>query len=323
MIILKNILASSTEKLHLISIMKKFLKSRKNSAAILVYHDIGKSCDYIKRLNEEVFYKQINWLKQNVKHVPLNEIVDDLKEKKSLESKVAFTFDDGFKSFFSKVHPLLKSFQIPATVFVTIDFLNGEIPWYYKIRCVLCKTENKMSTYKLNGEYLKIDWQNHCSVERAYKKVKRYFGSKTSDERNRLIDIFAKDFQVSKFDYLENKMMNWDQIKILRDENIDIGCHSFSHSFLLNIKSNQLKLEVNFAKKLLQENLNYPINHFCYPVGKKEDFDSDAILSVKNAGFKSACTSEMGYVKRGDNPFKLRRIYTSEPYLAKFALRMP
>ena len=165
MLILKNLLAYSTEKLHLISLMRRFLKSNKNSGAILAYHDIGKSCEYIQKLDEDIFIKQINWLQQNANIVSLNELVNDLHEGNDFSSKVVLTFDDGYKSFLSKVYPILKSFNIPATVFVTIDFLNGELPWYHKIRCVLCKTENKLQEYRLNGVNLHFDWQNHDSLK--------------------------------------------------------------------------------------------------------------------------------------------------------------
>jgi len=99
---------------------------------IIMYHYV----EYIKNLedvvvkrldiNPAVFEKQLATLKENgyqtyfVKDIP--EILDG-KIKISSKSAV-LTFDDGYEDFYTIVFPLLKKYQMKATIYIIYDFIG-------------------------------------------------------------------------------------------------------------------------------------------------------------------------------------------------------
>src|SRR5260370_36691010 len=47
---------------------------------------------------------------------------------------VAVTFDDGYRDLYTRALPILKKYQIPATVFLPVVCIEtGQVPWYDRI----------------------------------------------------------------------------------------------------------------------------------------------------------------------------------------------
>lgn len=57
--------------------------------------------------------------------ITLADLADALDDKTTLDPKsVIFTFDDGYRDFYTDVYPILKKYQIKATVYIVPNFLN-------------------------------------------------------------------------------------------------------------------------------------------------------------------------------------------------------
>ena len=96
-------------------------------ASILSYHNIGDDGAYFT-VKPGVFSQQIKYLASgDYKLVKLSVLIDKLKKKEDISNSVSLTFNDGYKSFYTEVFPLLKEHQIPATCFVTVEFLDTTI----------------------------------------------------------------------------------------------------------------------------------------------------------------------------------------------------
>jgi len=79
---------------------------------IICYHSVeNDSWDFSVSVDE--FKRQIIFLQNNFKIVPLNEII-----KNPSKNKVAITFDDGYKNIYKNALPFLKKQKISATLFV-------------------------------------------------------------------------------------------------------------------------------------------------------------------------------------------------------------
>ena len=82
----------------------------------------------------KTFEQHLHYLKQS-KHVPLSlkEIEEHLLLGTSLpENAVAITLDDGFEDNYTNAYPLLKKYQIPATIFLTSGLMGGTNQWMNK-----------------------------------------------------------------------------------------------------------------------------------------------------------------------------------------------
>ncbi len=97
---------------------------------------------------------------------------------------------------------------------------------------------------------------------------------------------------------------NKDLIRLLKQD-FTIGSHTLTHPILRNISYEQAKHEIYGSKRILEKVINKKIKSFCYPKGKYND---SVLRLVKKAGYKEARTTDIGYIKKPKNLF---RLYTS------------
>ncbi|MFH5798941.1 polysaccharide deacetylase family protein [Haladaptatus sp. CMAA 1911] len=90
--------------------------------AVLMYHSVGETNgSYYGNISTHVFRRQLKTLHEEFEFVDLSEVVHD----NTSEKKIAVTFDDGFKNFHTNAVPILREFEIPATVFITSEFIDN------------------------------------------------------------------------------------------------------------------------------------------------------------------------------------------------------
>lgn len=99
---------------------------------ILMYHyveyvkDPGDTIRKSLNIVPFVFDEQIKTLKEaGFDFVTIKDLADDLDDKNTLpEKSVILTFDDGYRDFYTDVFPILKKYQVKATIFVVPNFLD-------------------------------------------------------------------------------------------------------------------------------------------------------------------------------------------------------
>ncbi|NMB92555.1 MAG: polysaccharide deacetylase family protein [Parcubacteria group bacterium] len=95
---------------------------------VLCYHNISldNAKEDIFTVSLEEFKKQMQFLyKERYSVFSMEEFLNihDLNKKYPKKS-IVLTFDDGFKSFYNLVLPILRKYNYPATIFITTDFIN-------------------------------------------------------------------------------------------------------------------------------------------------------------------------------------------------------
>ena len=100
-----------------------------NHFQVLSFHDIVPTRSNNLEIDDVTADNLINyfsWLKENGYHViSIQDVIDSRQGKKTLPSKsILLTFDDGYKSFYTFVFPLLKTFKYPATLAVVGSWLD-------------------------------------------------------------------------------------------------------------------------------------------------------------------------------------------------------
>ena len=99
---------------------------------VLNYHDIVKAGSAKSSLNSmdvsvDHFEEHLAWLKKNgYKIVSVQNVLDAAAGKNSIPDKsVLLTFDDGYRSFYTRVFPLLKKHHYSATVALIGSWIDG------------------------------------------------------------------------------------------------------------------------------------------------------------------------------------------------------
>ncbi len=101
-------------------------------------------------------------------------------------------------------------------------------------------------------------------------------------EFNQQATIFIISELVGKPGY-----MSWEQIKVLADNNIEIGGHTKTHPLLPTLTPAQSAEEISGAKQAMDTRLGLTTTMFCYPTGQ---YNREIEQQVKTAGYKAAVT---------------------------------
>jgi peptidoglycan/xylan/chitin deacetylase (PgdA/CDA1 family) len=118
--------------------LDKVLGSRANgSFGILMYHRIANKEPSASRptwnVTPQKFREQLTKLLELSFEIwPLSKIINHTNTEKSIPEKVTtITFDDGYENFFTEAFPVLKEFNIPATVFISTAYTNSKKPFTF------------------------------------------------------------------------------------------------------------------------------------------------------------------------------------------------
>ena len=284
---------------------------------IFLFHGVIK-----KQTNEIRNYKkkhlEVSFFENFIRHVQTNgiplsmdEVVEHYKENKSFSpNSFAVTFDDGFENNYSIAAPILRKYEIPATFYITTDFVNkNHMSWIDRIEYCFEKTSKA---------YLVLPWDSKTyQFENNQEKIKILEMIRDNVKTNPLIDF--EELVASIFTQCNQKIinqsndpldlkMNWNQIKELNDnENFIIGGHSHTHSILSFLDSCSLDSEVKKSVFLLKNKADIRIKHYSYPEGLKHCYSNEVIRTLKKYGIICCPTAEDGVNDIKENLFYLKR----------------
>lgn len=93
---------------------------------IFMYHEVGEGPNNLY-LAEKNFYAQMKYLYDNgFQTITMARAREMLANKEDMTKKVVLTFDDGYKSFYNTVWPVLKEFNQTATLYVISDLVGND-----------------------------------------------------------------------------------------------------------------------------------------------------------------------------------------------------
>jgi peptidoglycan/xylan/chitin deacetylase (PgdA/CDA1 family) len=102
--------------------------------------------------------------------------------------------------------------------------------------------------------------------------------------------------------------MHWNELQNLSDdERVSIGSHTVSHISLKGLDDRLLYHEVCQSRADLEKMLSVTVELFCYPYGTVRDYSHATTQSLKECGYKIACTSINGVNFTSTNMLELHR----------------
>jgi peptidoglycan/xylan/chitin deacetylase (PgdA/CDA1 family) len=214
-----------------------------------------------------------------------------MKENRQLPNKVAvITFDDGYKDNYTYAFPILKKYNVPATIFLTTGYLNnGKLFWFDLVRYILWNT--KLKQIELDN-YGIISLNTVRIKKKSINKFGEYLKKIPDEKKNYLIKRIIK---ISKLNIPHNLgkdiILTWEEVKEMNQSGIDFGAHTLTHPILTRISKKKAMYEIIQSKKEIEKRLGKEVTTFCYPNGDYYDFNTDIIEIVKESGFICAVSS--------------------------------
>ena len=289
----------------------KRMAAGKPAFTILMYHRVLDDVQDKKAFTQpgmsvstDVFKKQLEYLSRTHTVVSLRKLAEKIRDGHKLPDKTAvITFDDGWRDNFVNAYPLLTKQSLPATIFLTTDYVDTVKPfWFVTVNWLI--SEGKLSADSIRElvPHLSEDTYTYepgpDTVIEALKNV----------EQGRLDEIVESLVTQSglSIDYWKSQkpMLSWDEVRLMRQDGIEFGSHGRSHKILTLLDSDVVKHEVEGSRPILGEQLGEEVYSFSYPNG---NFNEMVQNTVKAAGYRCAVATSTGATNKTDL-FALKRI---------------
>lgn len=219
-----------------------------------------------------IFDKHLSFLLKKYNILTLDDLVKAIcsKDWSNIPSKsLVITFDDGYKDNFALLE-VFKKHKLNSTIYLVSKLVNTNRSFWFMIPGVKSKSLKK-NTNRDRSRYLE-----------------KHFGFTPTKE------------------YLqeERQSLNIDEIKSMQDF-VDFQSHSCFHPVLTTCSDDECRKEILQSKDDLETLFGSNCEHFSYPNG---DYTEREIELLKQAGFLSARTLDVGWNCVDTDPYKLKAI---------------
>jgi peptidoglycan/xylan/chitin deacetylase (PgdA/CDA1 family) len=290
---------------------------------VLCYHRIGmKGIPLFSELPPALFEAQMRYLRRRYRVLSLDDLCQEMENPSQRGDAVAVTFDDGYRDLHTHALPVLRKYQIPATIFLpVVSIETGQVPWYDRVFLALKifpKDELKMVLDRPRHFQLV---SRKARLETAAEII-QYLRT-LPDDRRREYCAALEEQVILPQEELRDRMLTWDQIRAMCREGITFGSHTMTHPAVSRLTESQLESELGESKRALENRIGSPAVHFAYPFGKPADCGTAALPFLVRNGYRSAATTVEGVNEPGDNCFALRRSQVgNERSISMFAFRL-
>lgn len=243
------------------------------------------------------FEKTLNILLSKFNLVSIKDIEDFYYNGKTLNNSCHLTIDDGDKTFYNIIYPVLKKMNIPATIFVSPKIASGQKNfWFQEIRTF---DQDKMR--KIISENYKIDLNilKSFPIDTILKNM----------SINQIWTVIDKYKSVYKLQLNDSYNMSIEQLReIDREGLVTIGAHTMNHPILANENDDSSKREIVDSIRGLENVLQHEVNYFAYPNGTPMlDYSVREIEILKNSNCRLAFSTEAKNFSLTDNTLSVPR----------------
>lgn len=261
--------------------------------------------------NAQWFETLIVYLKSKYKMVPISHF-DSIENYNKRNSLCNITFDDGDKTVYDVVFPILKKHNVPATIFVSPRSMVQKFNfWFQEIKGF---DENKMLDILI--QELNLNNQDKSTLNYA-----SLLKTLSLDKINKVISIYQKETNTPPKEF---RNMDLKQIQELQDSGlITVGAHTLYHPILKNETDERANEEITKSITELSELLGKKIEYFAYPNGTPNlDFDIREITYLRNNNIKIAVSTEPKFIDKNVDKMAFPRIGITKGSLKFIKLRL-
>lgn len=307
--------------------LASFARTRRAAeTTILTFHGLHEGVgdpailDWSLHLPVELFRNICSLLAAEYSVISLADLIETRARGERLpDNTVVITFDDGYASTYELAFPILREFELPATVFATTGFLDGdELLWFQRVDLALGRTRMEQIEWAVRDETLRLQFmtreQRQHSLVQLMSRLKDLPDTLLQGEVDRLEEVLG--VETPKFvEDLPRPMrpMTWDMACDMSLSGfVDIGGHTHTHPILARCDTMTMRAEIATCRDRIRTEIGDLPQAFAYPNGNANDFTRETLLLVREAGFKAACTMVSGRIDDNTSPYQIPRYGTPE-----------
>jgi len=292
------------------------VRRRPGQGLVLVYHRISTEPDYLGLcVSPRNFDHQLAQLQRYARVLPLDEFVKHISSPKALAGDIAaITFDDGYRDNLDAAMPILARHRLPATVFVTTDFIDGHRRpvgerlqdafvslWRRRIRPDLWIGIGDHKTDRLVRSVLARPGSLALLRKLAFSLARLQW-----ERAEALVEVLE---QLAGFpSTTSSRMLDWKGVRELARNGIEIGSHTLCHPILSRISRERAEHEVLASKQRIEKEIGREVQGFAFPNGRAVDFTEADLRFLQQVSYTYATTTQRGVNLNCTNPYRIRRI---------------
>jgi peptidoglycan/xylan/chitin deacetylase (PgdA/CDA1 family) len=314
-------------------------KSETPRMTLLTYHRIGEvnieeyTDPQMISASPAGFEWQMTYISRHFTVLSLGEIIEQFHNGSPLPSSLAvITFDDGYQDNYSQAYPILRRYNLPATIFLTTGFISNDdgtargtssIMWWDELVFLIATTQASSVSVPGLGD-LRLESANDRSLARE--KLRQHLKSLNEDERRAQVDALKNRLTSEHNSQPRTPApLTWEEVEMMSRNGISFGAHTHSHPILTRVSTKEAEREILLSKSIIENELGTPVRLFAYPNGRKGDFNASIQDILFRSGFEAAVTLIHGSNRLTKNQldwYALRRIYIGNDDRSTFVAKV-
>lgn len=274
-----NRLVHSTPGAGLMSLLERGTQQRSHLLPILTYHRV---------LAVDGFEQQMAYLAANYHVISMPELVDVLESGRQLRpDSLMITFDDAYADVGEHAWPIMKRYDLAATVFVPTAFPDNEerIFWWDRLQYAFEQTPRRDDLETPAGP---VSLQTAKQREQAYRKVRDYVKILPYFDLLSWTDEICRRLEAPP---APHRVLGWQALRQLAEDGVTLGAHTRSHRFLDQLSPAEVEEEVAGSLHDIEREIGDVLPVFAYPDGRSND---EVVKVVEGVGVRLAFTTGPG-----------------------------
>ncbi len=245
------------------------------------------------------FRWQMEHLRKHHHPISLRQLLAAIDGQERLPRQpVIVTFDDGYEDNYVHAWPVLRDLGIPATIFLSTDYIGGNKTFWYDhlAHQFLTAPEQMLTVQGLNGS-VKLNGSLQSRRE-ALRGVLSQLKQVPNTLRLQILDrLCANHGMPQNVAAPESRPMTWDQAREMAGGGIEFGSHTVSHPILSTLTESELQRELVDSRLAIQEQLRQPADVLAYPVGGRSAYNAGVRRVAAAVGYRLGMAYHRGINK--------------------------
>jgi peptidoglycan/xylan/chitin deacetylase (PgdA/CDA1 family) len=299
---------AALKALDAVNFLEVFRRLRGGGSHILTFHRFcHEAGPGLPRANLE---SCLIYLRERFRVIPLRQLAEALRRGEYLSDVIVLSIDDAHHDFYEIAFPLLRKYELPATLFVTAGFVEGALwLWPDHVEYIFRQAAKTEAAMNLGEESHRISLGNQAERlaqgREWVSRMKRLPQARRLETLRRLTEALEVGLPAKPPD--EYRPVTWAELIQTRGAGIDIGSHTMTHPILSSLSGREAEWEIIASKEMIEQRLGCRVDLFCYPNGKPGDYSESTIAAVRKANYLCATTSINGVNRAGVDLFQLYR----------------
>lgn len=268
------------------------------------------------------FREQMAYLKR---HVEVLRLPEAMNRPPGDRPSAVITFDDGYQNNADVALPILREFDLPATVFLTTGLVDSDdTVWDSRLYLALSETRRN----ELEWEERHYRWRGPDELARVFRSMKQALKQSPQDDLERrlrsIMERLGVDPRATVPEGSAFRILSGASIAAMGSSGlIDFGAHTHHHTILSQLDSTAKRSEIETSIRETARRTGKPCTLFAFPNGSPADYDPECLERLREAGIRWAVTTIEAPNTPETPPLELRRYGIGGGLsLARFQLKL-